>query len=522
MTPPPRMARRLRASTWLASLATTVAVLAAPDPESSSSRPASPAVVPRIGVYATAGDILHHLATPADRERTMSKLLRLDVSRVFLEGRRGDEYVAPGVLAEVRDFFRARNVETTGGIATVPGNAFGTRQVGPLGWLNWESPRTKSDVAGFFRENAPVFDTLIVDDFYCTGDESDASRSARGPRSWGEYRRDLLVGLIPELILGPSRAARSDVRLMLKFPQWYDRFHLFGYDPERMAAPFDAIWVGTEVRNPLTRRMGFVQPTEGYVNFRWLRSVVGPKVVGAWFDHIECTAQNFVDQAFMSVLAGADELTLFRLGDVVEEHPGDGALAARLPELRTLAALLRGKSPLGVPYYKPPGSDPGDNLYLMDYLAMAGWPILPVAKFPTDADAIFLGAQAAADPEVTTRLAAALERGATVTVTPAFLRAAGPRAADLAGVEVAPEGKAEAIDVVHRRRRSRGGRLPAPLDVDASARTTRAKELLAGTVHGRNLPILASRRVGRGRLQVVNVRTFSEQDFRDAGEWLLA
>ena len=49
------------------------------------------------------------------------------------------------------------------------------------------------------------------------------------------------------------------VRLIIKFPQWYDRFHLFGYDPPRMAEAFDKVWVGTEVRNPLTRRGGLNQ-----------------------------------------------------------------------------------------------------------------------------------------------------------------------------------------------------------------------------------------------------------------------
>jgi hypothetical protein len=51
--------------------------------------------------------------------------------------------------------------------------------------------------------------------------------------------------------------------------------------------------------------MGFVQPTQGYMNYRWLTDVIGDKVEAAWFDHIECTAQNFVDQAWQSVLAGA-------------------------------------------------------------------------------------------------------------------------------------------------------------------------------------------------------------------------
>ncbi|MCC7376880.1 MAG: hypothetical protein IT581_19635 [Verrucomicrobiales bacterium] len=475
-----------------------------------------------ISVYTTAGDVLQHLGTHDQRARVAALLEPLKVTRLFLEGRRGDEYVPPTKLAEVRDFFAARGVECTGGIATVPGSDFATRQKGALGWLNWESARTRQDVAGFFTANAPVFPSLIVDDFYCTADESPDSVAARGSRPWGDYRRDLLSRLIPEIIVAPARAARPDVRLILKFPQWYDRFHLFGYDPARMMEPFDAIWVGTEVRNPLTRRMGFVQPTEGYINFRWLRSVGGKKVVGAWFDHIECSAQNFIDQAFLSVLAGASELTLFHLGDLVDGHPGDAALAAQLPELRQLSANVRSHQLRGIPYYKPPGSDPGENLYLMDYLAMAGWPIVPVAEFPYRASSLVLAAPAAADPTILDKLESALKSGAVVTVTPAFIRIAGPRASNLAGLAAPPTDSAGTSREVRLRGRRKTLTLDAPLDIDASVSPGEARATLAGASDGHSIPLLTTRRVGRGRLQVLNLRTFSEQDFRDAGEWLLA
>ncbi|NUQ11759.1 MAG: PD40 domain-containing protein, partial [Gemmatimonadaceae bacterium] len=342
----------------------------------------------RISVYATAGDVLRHLGSDEQCERVLAALKPLGVSRLFLEGRRGDEYVPAAQLGRVRDFFLRHQIQSAGAIATVPGADFGIRQNEALGWLNWTTEKTQRDVAAFFAENAPVFDELIVDDFFCTADTSPVSAAERGPREWGEYRRELLVSLIQPVMLQPARRAHPSVRLIIKFPQWYDRFHLFGYDPVRMAAPFDQVWVGTEVRNPQTRRMGFVQPTEGYINFRWLRSAAGSKVRGAWFDHIECTAQNFVDQAFQSVLAGARELTLFRLGDLMENHPGDALLAAKLPELRDLAGKVGLQNPRGIAFYKPPDSDAGENLYLMDYLAMIGLPVLPAAAYPERSPAI--------------------------------------------------------------------------------------------------------------------------------------
>lgn len=474
----------------------------------------------RVGVYCTAGDVQHYLATPAARQRVLRAIQPLSVARLFLEGRRGDEYVAPNQLRAIREFFATNGIACSGGIATVPGADFGTRQTGDLAWLNWESPKTRAGVAQFFTENAPVFEELIVDDFFATGDTSPASEAARGSRSWGDYRRDLLVSLIEPLIVQPTRKANPHARLIIKFPQWYDRFHLFGYDPARMARPFAEVWVGTEVRDPQTQRMGFVQPTEGYMNFRWLTSVAGKKVRGAWFDHIECRAQNFVDQAYQSVLAGAGELTLFHLGDVMEGHPGDALLATRMPELRDLATRVRGKTRRGVAFYKPPGSESSENMYLADYLGMIGLPILPVAKYPEAATVAFLPVQAAADSMLLDKMQRHLDRGATLMVTPALLRTLGPGAATLAGVELGPTnapGSARAVQIA-------GNPLAVdvPLELDAAVKANGCELRITADVEGRPVPFLTSRPVGKGRLCVLNVRTFSEQDFRDTGEWLLA
>jgi hypothetical protein len=477
-----------------------------------------PATPLRISVYATAGSV-QELASEPERQRVLRVLEPLGVTRLFLEGRRGDQGVSPTALAEVRDWFQARGIACAGGIATVPGQTFGLRQTGGLDWLNWESERTRRDVVGFFTVNAPVFRELIVDDFFCTGDTSVEGDRARGARSWGDYRRDLLVSLLEPLVIGPARAARSDVRLILKFPQWYDRFHRFGYDPPRMAQPFDQVWVGTEVRDPKTRRMGYVQPTEGYMNFRWISSVVGPKTVGAWFDHIECSPQNFVDQAFLSVLAGARELTLFSLADVVGGHGGDARLAQQVPELRRLAARIEGRARRGLPFYKPPGSEAEDNVYLADYLGMIGLPVLPVGRFPEGAASIFLAAQAAADPEITDRLRRHLDRGSQAVVTPAFLRRV-PAVGSWAGVSVTAKPAPGTASTVEWRGRAMA--MDRSIDLDGGLGAGGGEVVATAHFEGGTIPFLTAKAAGAGRLLVLNVRTFSDQDFLDTGEWLLA
>lgn len=474
----------------------------------------------RISVYCTAGEVRQILESPDGKQRVLRAIQPLGVSRLFLEGRRGDEYVPPDQLRELRGFFAGHKIECSGGIATVPGAKFGARQTGGLDWLNWENANTRANVAEFFTQNAPVFDELIVDDFFCTGDISPEAERARGTRTWGEYRRDLLTSLVPPMMIAPTRAANRHTRLILKYPQWYDRFHLFGYDPLRMSPQFEQVWVGTEVRDPNTRRWGFVPPTEGYMNFRWLAAVAGQKVRGAWFDHIECSAQNFVDQACQSVLAGAQELTLFHLGDLLQPHPGDTLLASRMPELRELAARVQGQRRRGIPFYKPPGSESSENMYLADYLGMIGLPILPVGKYPADAKVAFLPVQAAADATLFAKMQRHLSRGATLVVTPALVRALGSKAAQLAGVAIEPAARAEAARTAQIRGEPLA--LDPPLEADGAVQSPHAETLVTLTVNGQPVPWLTRQRVGRGQLLLLNVRTFSESDFRATGEWLLA
>jgi len=469
----------------------------------------------RLSVYATAGGIHRYLGTEAERRKVMVALRRLGISRIFLEGRRGEEYVSPEQLRELAEFFRREGIEASGGIATVPGRSFGVRQNGGLSWLNFQAEQTQRDIAAFFRDNAPVFEELIVDDFYCTADTSPESEKARAGRNWPEYRQQLLASLVEPMMLTPARAARPGVRVIIKYPQWYDRFHLFGYSPERLSPAFDAVWVGTEVRNPETRRMGYVQPTEGYVNFRWLRAVAGAKVRGAWFDHIECTARNFLDQAYQSVLAGAGELTLFHLGDIVEGHPGDALLAQSLPELRALAAKLVGREPQGVAFYKPAGSDGEENTYLMDYLGMLGIPLVPAAQYPGRARVAVLAAQAAADPELQLRIGRHLAAGARLFLTPALLRRV-PALGEAAGVAVSR--RVEPGLAREARIGTRLLTLATPLEVDMGLKADKAAILLSVRADGRWVPLLTR----RGTVYVWNVRTFAEQDFHQVGEWLLA
>lgn len=474
----------------------------------------------RMSVYATAGDVMHSLSTPEGREKVAAALKDLNITGIFLEGRRGDNYVSPVQMKPVRDFFLAKGFRVAGGIATVPDREFGTRQNGPYGWLNYQSAKTQRQIAEFFRETAGVFDEIIIDDFYCSEDTSPESDKARGTRSWGQYRQDLLVGLLPSMIFEPARSVRPDVKLIIKYPQWYDRFHLFGYEPARMSVPFNRVWVGTEVRNPKTQRMGYVQPFESFTNFRWIASVAGPKVHGAWFDHIECTPRNFVDQAWQSMLAGAGELTLFNLGDIVRGHPGHALLKRDWPKLVEVSQKVRTHPLRGIAYYKPVNSTSDDNMWLMDNLGMLGLPIVPMAQYPGAAKVAILGVQASADPRLMVKMKQHLARGATLVLTPALLRKLGRAGEEFATAATSGEVRAGTVSEVVLG--SGPVKLGVPLEVDLGLAAPRDNVSLWAVSGGRKIPYLVTRKYGRGTVMVWNVRTFNEADYEKTKERLLA
>ncbi|HPC93946.1 MAG TPA: hypothetical protein PLU87_03325 [Sedimentisphaerales bacterium] len=466
----------------------------------------------RLGSYATSHQV-ERMATDGDfRAAVWEAVERLGITKLYLEVYRGGHTVPPEQLVGVREWLTDRAIDVVGGIATVPGGDVGVRQTGPLGWFNWQNEKTQRDLERIIRTSAPLFDTFIVDDFLCTGDVSAESEQAKGERSWGQYRRELLTELAQSIFLGPAKQANPDITMIVKFPQWHDRFHLFGYDTVTFPRLFDRVWVGTETRGRNTPRFGFVQPYEGFINYRWLADIAGDKIGGAWFDHGDCAEHDFFDQAYMSVLAGAPELVFFNLGDVVAGHPDHAKIASRFAQLADLAAFVRKHPVVGVPAYKPPNSDPAGDMYLMDFLGMLGIPLVPVHEFPSEAPVIFLPAQAAADPDLYGHVQKARARGAHLILTTNLLIAWPPGRELAAEIGVNPDFRSapthaacgtesESADVI----------LESPIEV-----TPRPDDVVCLS-EGRRLLLLRT----AGNLSLLNTHTYDQADFDAVGEVLL-
>jgi len=472
----------------------------------------------RLSTYITAHTVQGLLSTVAGRREAVSLLRANGITKVYIEVYRGGLVVEPGLLSAVSDYFKEQGFQVVGGIATVPGGDFGMAQEGKLGWFNWQNEKTQNDLRQVMLNAAPIFDTFIVDDFLCTGDTSLESKTAKGEQSWSEYRRALLTDLASSVFIQPARSVNPDIHMIIKYPQWYDRFHMFGYDVESGPKLFDEVWVGTETRGQYTQRFGFVQPYEGFVNYRWLASLSGDKIGGAWFDHGDCDKLDFIEQAYQSVLAGASELVLFSYDAFVDGHAGHHLLRADFEKLVQLSNAVRANPVIGVAAYKPPQSDAGGDLYIMDFIGMFGVSLVPVLAYPAGEKVIFLPTQAASDPDIAAKVLASVQSGSRIIMTAGFLSKVNDdgQLAELAGLKK-PDNHPVSTEVIIAD--GQPLKLIRPLDMEATLVAGDAEVLLEAIVREEKVPFLTKSK--SAEIYVLNTHTFSEADFEAVGEVLL-
>ncbi len=473
----------------------------------------------RLSIYITAHAINDLLANEAGRREAISIFRGNGITKAYIEVYRSGLVIEKSLLEKVRDSFLKNGIEVVGGIATVPGGDFGVKQDGQLGWFNWQNPKTQNDLKEVIEMSAEVFDEFIVDDFFCTADTSVESKSAKGDKSWSQYRRDMLTGLASDIIIDPAKKVNPNITMIIKYPQWYDRFHLFGYELAREPQLFDKVWVGTESRGQYTQRYGFVQPYEGFVNYRWIKDIAGEKMGGAWFDHGDCDENDFIEQAYQAVLAGAKEIIIFNYFDFINGHKGHHLLRYQFEQLADLARSVAENPVVGVVGYKPINSDAGGDLYIMDFIGTLGIPLVPVHQYPEDAEVIFLPTQAAADTEILSKVEKTLSKGSTIVFTTGFLANAvdGKKLADLAGVKYPV--KITPLKATHIVIDSKFEKIKGGLDLESNIKLTHGRSFLnAGTD---KTPFLVRSYKNGGAIFTLNTHTFSQADFDKVGEVLL-
>ena len=388
-----------------------------------------------------AKDITLHFSNPQASRDAVGRLATGGFQRLWLElighGHRADL----DTVRRARDLLRDAGFVVSGAITTNWIEGFGQRSNRGL-LLCYSAPETHEALAAVTADACRLFDEVMFDDFMFTDCRCDRCTREKGSRSWDEYRCELKNRVAREFILRPGHQANPRAIIIVKYPQWYDKLHLLGYDAVRDTAAFDAIWIGTETRGPDTESYGYVPTYQSTVTYRWLSGIGGRKTRGGWFDFHDCTPDEYLDQAYCTVLNGAREVMLFHAFASLpdgEHAPLMRAFAEHRPHLDALAESVRNRTPLGLVAYKPPNSTPGDEDFWLDYLGNMGIPLVATAQFPEWDDrrggTLVLTRAARRDPEIDKRVAEWANRGGSLLVSAGFLDGADQQTRALFGLE---------------------------------------------------------------------------------------
>jgi len=238
-----------------------------------------------------------------------------------------------------------------------------------------------------------------------------------------------------EYILKPARNINPDVKIIIKYPLWYDEYQDRGYDVVKETRDYDYIWVGTETRDYdyNVRPGGEVQYNACFI-MKWMGEIGGAKTGGGWIDALGTTPKTYVEQARQTVLGNGKEIMLFHYGNLLEESnfyddkPGTGvadveAFRKELPGLIELARIIKEKPLRGIHMPKPPSSEPYNEKYVFSFFGMLGLPLLPAYETNEQAEAAVFSVHALSEPGFSGKLKRMLEAGKPVVITDGLARA---------------------------------------------------------------------------------------------------
>ena len=375
----------------------------------------------RISTLFTAQDVRDRLATDKGIDEAIDWCKKTGVTHAFVESFRDGYMAERKALEHARDRFRQAGLDVSGCVTTTK---VGKDSTGWQGIACYTDEPTQKHIQEIFEYAASMFDEIMIDDFWFTDCQCDQCRKARGDKSWTDYRCDLMTQVSRERILAPAHAVNKQVKVIIKYPQWYPMYHNRGYDVVRETAAFDRIWVGTETRDFADRRWGGTVQYEGYYVMRWLAGIGGAKCGGGWFDPYGTHEATYVEQARQTVLADAKEMLLFCYGSLLRDTGPANVekLRTEVPGLFRLAGLVRGQPLQGIAAPKPPNSDAFDEQYVYDLVGMLGLPLVPTAEIRTDVKAAFLPVDAAKDPQLNDKLGTMLKAGTPLLITDGLAR----------------------------------------------------------------------------------------------------
>ena len=398
--------------------------------------------------YVTVGTV-NQMGTVKNWEelwKTYSKNLTLD--KVYLETYRDQQFVKDDAMKAAIKFFKSKGIEVSGGITY--NYSGGVRQ-------RWESfcysnPEHLAIIKQVAETTAGYFDEIVLDDYYFTNCKCEDCVEAKGDRSWGEFRMDLLNDVAKNCIVDPAHKVNPKCKVIVKYPNWYDHFQGLGFDLERGPYTFDGVYTGTETRDATSEQ--HLQAYESFGIIRYFEQLRPEHNFGGWVDTGGARYPDlFAEQLWFTLLAKAPEITLFNfagmnfpfrdgnrtwandnptlnldeLKAVSKERGIDNPTWGRVAEYayeKIDPILNKLGTPTGIKAYKPFHAIGED--FLHNYLGMIGVPVEIVSKFPEyskDTKLVLLTECASHDADILAKMKTFMKAGGEVIVTSGFYRA---------------------------------------------------------------------------------------------------
>jgi hypothetical protein len=342
----------------------------------------------------------------------------MKVDKIYLETHRDMVVVDQETLDQAKKFFIGKGVKVSGGItATInERNMFET--------YCYSDPVLRQKLKEVVEFTARNFDEIILDDFFFTDCKSDSEIQAKGDRSWTAYRLALMDEAGRNLVVGPAKAVNPKVRVIIKYPNWYDHFQYLGFNLETEPKYFDKIYTGTETRDPVSGNQ-HLQQYHGYSVFRYFENLKPGGNAGGWVDQGGSRIPGrYAEQLWITLFAKAPEITLFNIGALYQPTAPPESQAVHIAGdvfAKVDGFLGELGKPVGVKTYKPFHSSGED--FLPSYLGMVGIPMDIVPEFPTDAKTVLLTEQAKYDPDIVGKIKKQLAGGGDVVITSGLLKA---------------------------------------------------------------------------------------------------
>ncbi|MES1196542.1 MAG: hypothetical protein ABUL58_06315, partial [Steroidobacter sp.] len=322
-----------------------------------------------------------------------------NIDKVYIENQRSRELADDALLDRVKKFFVDHGVQVAGGITYADkGDGWQFRS------FCYTNPDDREFVKKATEQLARHFDEIILDDFYFVTTKNESDIKAKGSRSWTEFRLELLNDAARKLIVGAAKAVNPRVKVVIKYPNWYEHFAGLGFDLDQGPKIFDGIYTGTETRDPNGTNQ-FLQQYESYQIIRYFENIAPGRNGGGWVDTYGVTdVDRYAEQLWDTVFAKAREMTLFQWSDllkpaepgkreawasaspafdyqqmlkhVVKQGDSSPATMARvagyaLDQVDPVISHL-GK-PIGIKSYRPPHATGED--FLHNYLGLIGIPV---------------------------------------------------------------------------------------------------------------------------------------------------